>query len=393
MRKTLFSLILATLFAVSASAQSRIVELTMHSEILNADKTYSVYLPDGYDTATERFPVLYLLHGAFGQDNNWHKMGNLQPQADAAIKEGRVRPMIVVMPDARGTAKNLAGENMGYFNVEGWNYEDFFFQEFIPYIDATFKTLSDKENRAIAGLSMGGGGSVVYGQRHPEMFGAVYSVSGLLDNFPKNSVSKSYAVPFLWSVVRTSPVEFLQTAKPEQIEALIPYGLCIGTHHTNATGDRPMYPECRGVCVDEAVNYNREIYAELICDSCGIHVDPYMLRLVRKIKGDDRIILISDACVFDGPIPDGYDGVTDLCFDFAGEIAGSKLSLDVACRNMMKHTGASIVDVFRYASYNPSRVIGLLDRGEIAVGKRADLVIVDHWMKVNKVIFKGELQK
>ena len=59
---------------------------------------------------------------------------------------------------------------------------------------------------------------------------------------------------------------------------------------------------------------------------------------------------------------------------------------------MMKHTGASIVDVFRYASYNPSRAIGLLDRGEIAVGKRADLVVVDHRMKVNKVIFKGELK-
>ena len=181
-------------------------------------------------------------------------------------------------------------------------------------------------------------------------------------------------------------------ASPQQIEALMPYGLCIGTHHTNATGDRVFYPEVRGVCVDETVNYNRDIYAELICDSRGIHVDPYMLRLVRKIKGEDRIILVSDACVFDGPIPPGYDGVTDINFDFEGEIAGSKLSLEVACRNMMKHTGASIVDVFRYASYNPSRAIGLLDRGEIAVGKRADLVIVDHWMKVNTVIFKGKVQ-
>ena len=181
-------------------------------------------------------------------------------------------------------------------------------------------------------------------------------------------------------------------ASPQQIEALMPYGLCLGTHHTNATGDRVYYPEVRGVCVDETVNYNRDIYAELICDSRGIHVDPYMLRLVRKIKGEDRIILISDACVFDGPVPPGYDGVNDILFDHAGEIAGSKLSLDVACGNMMKHTGASIVDVFRYASYNPSRVIGLLDRGEIAVGKRADLVIADHWMKVKKVIFKGKVQ-
>ena len=179
-------------------------------------------------------------------------------------------------------------------------------------------------------------------------------------------------------------------ASPQEIEALMPYGLKIGTHHTNATGDRPMYPECRGVCVDETVNYNREIYAELICDSMGIHVDPYMLRLVRKIKGEDRIILISDAYACDGPIPEGYDGVDDINFDWEGEIAGSKMTLDISCRNMMKHTGASVCDVFRYASYNPSRAVGLLDRGEIAVGLRADLVICDHRMNIKNVILKGE---
>ena len=179
-------------------------------------------------------------------------------------------------------------------------------------------------------------------------------------------------------------------ASPQQVEALIPYGLRIGTHHTNATGDRIFYPEVRGVCVDEAVNYNREIYAELICDSMGIHVDPYMLRLVRKIKGDDRVILISDAYACDGPIPPGYDGVDDINFDWTGEIAGSKLTLDIACRNMLKHTGCSICDAFRFASYNPAMAIGMYDRGEIAVGKRADLVIADHWMGVKKVIFEGE---
>ncbi len=179
-------------------------------------------------------------------------------------------------------------------------------------------------------------------------------------------------------------------ASPQQIEALMPYGLCIGTHHTNATGDLPRYPECRGVCVDETVNYNQDMFAELICDSRGIHVDPYMQRLVRRIKGEDKLVLISDSCVFNGPIPDGYDGVYDLCFDFEGEIAGSKLTLEVACRNMMKHTGASIVDVFRYASTNPSKAVGFTDRGLIARGYRADLVIVDHWMNVKNVILAGE---
>ena len=178
-------------------------------------------------------------------------------------------------------------------------------------------------------------------------------------------------------------------ATPDQIEALMPYGLCIGTHHTNATGTIVNYPECRGVCVDETVNYNRNIYAEIISDSRGIHVDPYMQRLVRKIKGDDRIILISDTCVFEGPIPPGYEGVTDILFDYAGEIAGSSLTLNVACRNFMKHTGASIVDAFKYASLNPATCLGLTDRGEIAVGKRADLIFVDHKMNVSTVILNG----
>ena len=185
-------------------------------------------------------------------------------------------------------------------------------------------------------------------------------------------------------------------ASPQQIEALMPYGLCIGTHHTNATGDLPKYPECRGVCVDEAVNNNREIYAELISDSMGIHVDPYMQRLIRKIKGEDRLILISDQTAHATPNPPGFEHVTDLNFTFMEnggiDISGSKLTLNVACRNMMKHTGASIVDVFRYASYNPTRAVGLLDRGEIREGLRADLVITDYNMNVKTVILKGQVQ-
>ena len=182
-------------------------------------------------------------------------------------------------------------------------------------------------------------------------------------------------------------------ATPQQIEALMPYGLRIGTHHTNATGTIVNYPECRGVCVDECVNYNDEIYAELICDSRGIHVDPYMLRLVRKIKGDDRIILVSDRSYADAPNPPGYEHVTDINFDKWGDIAGSKLTLEVACRNYMVHTGASIVDAFKVGSYNPARATGFADRGEIREGLRADLILVDHQMHIHAVILDGQIRQ
>lgn len=182
-------------------------------------------------------------------------------------------------------------------------------------------------------------------------------------------------------------------ATPQQVEALMKYGLKLATHHTNATGTLAKYPECRGVCVDEAVLHNDDIYAELICDKVGIHVDPYMLRMVRKIKGDDRIILISDSFVEHGPIPEGYDGADDINFDFAGEIAGTRLTLDQACRNIVNHTGASLCQAFKFAATNPARMLSLTDRGSIAVGNLADLVITDHVFHVQRVFFRGEQVK
>ncbi len=180
-------------------------------------------------------------------------------------------------------------------------------------------------------------------------------------------------------------------ASPQQIYRFLRDGLKLATHHTNATGDLPKYPECRGVCVDEAVNFCDDIYAELICDSKGIHVDPFMLRLVLKIKGKSKIILISDACAFDGPVPDGYEGVTDIGFDDHGEIAGSRLTLDIACQNMMKHTGAGICDVFRYASLNPAKMLGIGDIGSIRIGNKANIVFVDDKVNVKQVMLQGEL--
>ena len=179
-------------------------------------------------------------------------------------------------------------------------------------------------------------------------------------------------------------------AEPSEIEALIPYGLKIATHHMNATGRIERYPECRSACVDETALYNDSIYTELICDKVGIHVEPYLLRLIKKIKGDDKIILIADAFVDHGPIPDGYEGADDINFDFTGEIAGSKMILDGACRNMMFHTGASLCQVFKYASTNPAKVLSLSDRGEIKVGNVANLLIVDAEFNIRNVILNGK---
>lgn len=184
-------------------------------------------------------------------------------------------------------------------------------------------------------------------------------------------------------------------AEPTDIEMLKKYGLKLATHHTNATGTLYRYPECRTACVDETALYNDSIYVEIICDKIGIHVDPYMQRLIRKIKGDDRIILIADSFVEHGPIPDGdlYEGADDINFDFAGEIAGSKMILDGPCQNIMMHTGASIAQAFKFASTNPANLLSLSDRGVIAKGNRADLIIVDDKFNVQNVFLGGKQVK
>ena len=112
---------------------------------------------------------------------------------------------------------------------------------------------------------------------------------------------------------------------------------------------------------------------------------------MRKIKGDARIVLISDAFVSDGPTPPGYDGVTDINFDSTGEIAGTRLTLDAVCRNMMLLTGCSPVDVFRFAATNPANLLHRPDLGRIARGAQANLVVVDPWLHVKHVFLKGEL--
>lgn len=222
MKKVSILVALMTVFAITAQAQSRLEHLSVKSEILGIEKPFSIYLPEGYDTSDESYPVLYLLHGAYGNHKSWCRDGGgeLPRIADAEIAAARAKKMIVVMPDATGFGERRGGKCMGYFNVEGWAYESFFFEEFIPYIDKTFRTIATKDGRSIAGLSMGGGGSVVYAQRHPEMFNACYSTSGLLDHRYRPTIPDYCDIGWLWSVARTSPVEFLRNASAEELEKL-----------------------------------------------------------------------------------------------------------------------------------------------------------------------------
>ena len=220
--RRLFLTICAVVPALAVLAGGRIEQGSVKSEILGVEKQYAVYLPEGYDSSKENYPVLYLLHGATDTFMAWPERGEMLRITDETLAVGDVRKMIVVMPDASGKGERNAGADMGYFNVKGWAYEDFFFQEFLPYIDGKYRTIASKEGRAISGLSMGGGGATVYAQRHPEIFQASYSTSGLLDLYDQlvQKPRPYYDIIWLWSVEQTSPVDFLRRATPEQIATL-----------------------------------------------------------------------------------------------------------------------------------------------------------------------------
>ncbi|MBO7519790.1 MAG: amidohydrolase family protein, partial [Clostridia bacterium] len=146
-------------------------------------------------------------------------------------------------------------------------------------------------------------------------------------------------------------------ATPAQIAKYKKYGLILQTHCTNATGRVPAMSGTRSCGPDEACFLDDDMYAEVICDSKGIHVSPDMLKLILKIKGKDKLILISDSFASGEKSPPELAHITDLNFGASGELCGSNLTLNVACRNMVNHTGVSVNDVFLMASRNPARVI------------------------------------
>lgn len=146
--------------------------LSMHSDLLESDRKYAIYLPPDYEQSQRTYPVLYLLHGAGDDQTGWVQFGEVLHIADKAIKDGIATPMIIVMPDANTGRR-------GYFNnVDNtWRYEDFFFEEFIPHVESTYRIKGQKRYRAVSGLSMGGGGSFMYALHHPDLFSSACPLS------------------------------------------------------------------------------------------------------------------------------------------------------------------------------------------------------------------------
>lgn len=200
--------------------------------------------------------------------------------------------------------------------------------------------------------------------------------------------------PFLKYVKTINPKAIFAVghseATPEQIEALKPYGIRLQTHCMNATGRISKWLGTRGSGPDEYCFLDEDMFAELISDSGAVHVSATLQKLILKAKGLERVLLITDGNAVDLPAPPGLEQYTDLSFDPMGNLAGSKLTMDKACRNVMTHTGIGIREAFLLAARNPARVIGMdHEIGTIAPGKKANLVFTDEHITVKNVMLEG----
>ena len=177
------------------TAQSKVFDnLKMESKILKMERKFAVYLPPDYETSSRSYPVLYLLHGLGDDQTGWIQYGEVKKIADNSIKNGDATPMIIVMPDAN-TGR------VGYFNIpsQRWMYEDFFFEELMPYVESKYRIKSGKRFRAISGLSMGGGGTLTYALHRPDLFSAAAPLSagtGSTDVDESLEIIKRYGIEF-----------------------------------------------------------------------------------------------------------------------------------------------------------------------------------------------------
>lgn len=155
------------------------------SPTLNLTRRMYVYTPAGYETSGARYPVLYLLHGAGGDEDAWNNMGRASVIMDNLIAAGKAKPMLVVMTNGNANQKMAPGYGAvppppaaeggaaRGGGMGGSAFPESLVNDVVPYIEKNYRVVTDKDSRAIAGLSMGGGHTLTASNAHPEVFSYV----------------------------------------------------------------------------------------------------------------------------------------------------------------------------------------------------------------------------
>lgn len=214
-----------------AQSTGKIIEQqSIKSTILSKDVKYSIYLPPNYESSTQTYPVIYLLHGYGGDNNSWIKRGNINEYTDKAIANNTIPAVIIVMPN---------GDSSWYINSNNnrVRYEDFFINELVPAIEKTYRVKAEKKYRAIAGLSMGGYGALLYTLKYPNIFNTAAALSAAIfddtsyTNMPvlqwnhffnkiygvelkgKERLNETWNTNSILKIVESKPAEELKTAQ------------------------------------------------------------------------------------------------------------------------------------------------------------------------------------
>ncbi|NOG50716.1 MAG: alpha/beta fold hydrolase [Chloroflexi bacterium] len=166
-------LALGTLMTVVVSAQdaspSQVVTVDFESQTLGRIAQYTVYLPAGYDGSDQRYPVVYLLHGRGDTMTAWL---TVRSALDTLIADGDIPPVIAVMPDMPSSDRGSYYVDSAYTGMlyRAEPVETAFFNDLIPHVDATYRTIPDRTSRVVGGYSMGGYGAIRYALAHPQHF-------------------------------------------------------------------------------------------------------------------------------------------------------------------------------------------------------------------------------
>jgi len=162
---------------------------SLPSKALGRPMPYEIYLPDGYNGGRQHYPVLYLLHGAGGDERSWSEVGHIREKADQLITTGAIPPAIIVMPGCPACwwidgAKDKA--------------ETAFWSDLVPTIDMRYRTIETRGGRLVAGLSAGGYGAIRYALRYPNRIAAAAALSPAVytESVPKLSAARAHP-PFL----------------------------------------------------------------------------------------------------------------------------------------------------------------------------------------------------
>jgi len=154
----------------------KLATVSYSSTTVGTERKLTIYTPPGY-TKNKKYPVLYLLHGIGGDETEWQRFATVDVLADNLIQAGKLRDVIIVMPNGRAQKNDKAEGNVFAAAPSFAVFEKDLITDVIPFVEKTFSTLPGRENRAIAGLSMGGGQTLNFGFGHTDLFSSIGAFS------------------------------------------------------------------------------------------------------------------------------------------------------------------------------------------------------------------------